>query len=312
METPKQETKGAIREIVIGRGGESVTVGGQTALPFHGFEGAEPKRRLIGMEVWDIDPQNIWPETVYAPFASVAGDCGAWSAHCVKEFGAPLIQVTLAGTDPNGADLDTQHAVEAVKKVLAAVNVPVAVWGTANFDKDRQVLAAVAEQITDTRLMIGPVQEENHKDILPAIIKNGHIAVNSSPIDINLAKQLNVLAGNLGLPDDRILMDPTTGGLGYGLEYTYSVMERARLAGLMHGDAKLQFPLYCYLGQEAWKVKEVTLDDAKLGDVQQRGINMETVAAVSLLLTGADLLIVRHPETRSRLVAFLESMGSGE
>jgi acetyl-CoA decarbonylase/synthase complex subunit delta len=143
------------------------------------------------------------------------------------------------------------------------------------------------------------VAEENHKQLGAAALAYKHVVIASTPIDINLAKQLNVLLGNLGVTDENILIDPTVGGLGYGLEYTYSVMERARMAALTQQDDKLQFPLYCNLGKEVWKTKEAKLPDNEmnLGEHKQRGLLMEAVTASSLLAAGADILIVRHPET---------------
>jgi acetyl-CoA decarbonylase/synthase complex subunit delta len=125
------------------------------------------------------------------------------------------------------------------------------------------------------------------------------VVMASTPIDVNLAKQLNILLGNLGMPDDRMLIDPTTGGLGYGLEYSYSVMERDRMAALTQEDVKLQYPLVCNMAHEVWKTKETKVkkeDNPKLGDEKKRSILMEAVTAMSLLVAGADILIMRHPD----------------
>ncbi len=121
----------------------------------------------------------------------------------------------------------------------------------------------------------------------------------STPIDINLAKQLNILLGNLGVPDELIAINPTVSGIGYGIEYAYSVMERMRMAGLTQQDEKLQFPIICNIAKEVWKTKEAkvpTEEDPKLGDAKKRGILMEAMSAMAMLLAGADVLIMRHPE----------------
>jgi len=123
--------------------------------------------------------------------------------------------------------------------------------------------------------------------------------ISSTPIDINLAKQLNILLGNLGVPDEQLIMDPTVSGIGYGIEYCYSVMERDRMAALTQQDEKLQLPLICNIAKEVWKTKEAKLptkEDPKLGDAKRRGILMEAISAMVLLLAGADILIMRHPE----------------
>jgi len=157
----------------------------------------------------------------------------------------------------------------------------------------------VAELCQGKSLVIGPVVEKNYKQVGAGAIAYKHTVAASSPIDVNLAKQLNVLLGNLGVPDGQILVDPTTGGLGYGIEYTYSVMERDRMAALTQQDERLQFPLVCNLAKEVWKTKEAKLpqaDEPKLGEPKKRGILMEAVTAMVLLLAGANILIMRHPE----------------
>ena len=306
VDIPKISYTGKIKEVKLGDG--ALTAGGAGSFPYYLFEGDMPNKTIIGMEVWDIDPTGIWPEAVLEPFKDVLGDPGAWAKKCVDEYGAQMIQITLVGTDPNGENKSAAEAVEAVKKVVEAVNVPVSVWGTNNAEKDAEVLRAVAEEMHGNKLMIGPIQEGNYKQLGAAIIGFDHTAINSTPIDINLAKQLNVLTGNLGVPDEKILIDPTTGGLGYGLEYSYSVMERARMAALVQEDDKLQFPLYNYLANEIWKVKEASLDDEKHGDVAKRGVLMEIVGATSYLLAGSDIMILRHPATVKQIKSMIETL----
>jgi len=186
-----------------------------------------------------------------------------------------------------------------VKKVADAVDVPLIVWGTANHEKDTEVLRKVAEICQGRDLIIGPVEEGDHKRIGAAALAYHHTVAASTPIDINLAKQLNILLGNLGVPDDLLVMDSTVSGIGYGIEYAYSVMERIRMAALTQQDEKLQFPLICNIGREVWKSKEVKIseeEDPKLGDAKKRGILLEAMSAMVLLLAGGDVLIMRHPE----------------
>ena len=300
IEIPKRgDYSGNIGEVVLGDGERAVRIGGETSLPFYLFEGEMPQKPVVFFEVTDIAP-DVWPEALNNIFGDNYADAGVWAKKCVDEHGAEGIQISLIGTDPNGENLGADHAIEAVKRVLDAVDVPVTVWGSTNVTKDADVLKAVAEAFPDRRLAIGPVQEENHKQIGAACIAYGHVAINSSPIDINLAKQLNILTGNLGVQDQNIVMDPTVGGLGYGLEYTYSVMERARMAALTQDDDKLRYPLYCNLGSEVWKVKEARLEgdaNSPLGIPEDRGIQMESMTAGLLLITGANTVVVRHPES---------------
>jgi acetyl-CoA decarbonylase/synthase complex subunit delta len=210
-----------------------------------------------------------------------------------------MICLQLVSTDPNGLDRGAEEAAQVVKKVADAIDVPLIVWGTANHDKDSEVLRLVAEQCQGRRLVIGPVEEGDHKKIGASAIAYQHTVAASSPIDINLGKQLNILLGNLGVPDELLVIDTTVSGIGYGIEYCYSVMERMRMAGLTQQDDKLQFPIVCNIAKEVWKTKEVhipTEEAPALGDAKKRGILSEAMSAMILLLAGGDVMIMRHPE----------------
>jgi acetyl-CoA decarbonylase/synthase complex subunit delta len=297
IEIPKNNYSGKIKEIKLGKGEKSVTVGGENSYPFYLFEGTMPHKPRIAMEVPDCPPQE-WPKAALKPFSDVKNDPVAWAKKCIHEYGAEIIALQLVSTDPNGLDRGADEAAAVVKKVADAVHVPLIVWGTANHEKDTQVLTKVCEVCQDKRLIIGPVEEKDYKKIAAAAIAYKHTIVASSPIDINLAKQLNILLGNLGVPDDMILMDPTVSGIGYGLEYCYSVMERMRMAGLTQQDDKLQFPIICNLSKEVWKSREVNQpdDESNMGNAKNRGILMEAMSAAALLIAGGDVIIMRHPE----------------
>jgi acetyl-CoA decarbonylase/synthase complex subunit delta len=198
-----------------------------------------------------------------------------------------------------------------VKRIVEAVDVPVVVWGVANHEKDVEVMRAVAEKCTDKRMAISPIEEGDYKQIGAACLGYKHVVVASTPIDVNLAKQLNILLGNLGVSNKDMLIDPTTGGLGYGMEYCYSVIERIMQAALTQEDEKLQQPLICNVGNEVWKSKEANLsaeDAPQLGDPQKRGVTMESVTAVSLLLAGADVVVLRHPESVKLVKKYIDKM----
>ena len=299
FEIPKQIYSGAIKTVTIGKGDKAITLGGETSYPFYLFEGKMPHIPRIAMEVWDMDPGEDWPEPAKEPFKDVLGDPVAWAQKCIKNYGAEAIALILVSTDPNGANASPEAAAATAKKVAEAIDVPLIVFGTSNLEKDAEVLPAVAEACQGKSVVLGPVQDKNYKKIGAAALGYNHAIIANSPIDVNLAKQLNILLGQLGVKDTQILVDPTTGGLGYGMEYTYSVMERDRMAALTQEDEKLQLPIINNLANEVWKVKECKLTNAEapqLGDQTKRGILMEAVTAVDLLLAGSDLLIMRHPE----------------
>jgi acetyl-CoA decarbonylase/synthase complex subunit delta len=297
IDIPKTPYSGKIKEIKLGKGDKAVTVGAESSYPFYLFEGVMPHKPIIAMEVWDSAPEE-WPTAAIEPFADVINDPVAWARKCVQTYGAEMIALQLISTDPNGQNRSADEAAAVVKKVADAIDVPMIVWGVANNEKDTQTLTKIAEVCQDKRLILGPVVEKNYKKIAAAAIGYKHTVVASTPIDINLAKQLNILLGNLGVADDTVIMDPTVSGIGYGLEYCYSVMERMRMAGLTQQDEKLQFPIICNLAKEAWKSKEVNQPDnaMNMGNAKNRGILWEAISAMALLLAGGDVIVMRHPE----------------
>ena len=298
IDIPKTAYNGKIKELKLGKGDKVITVGGEVTYPFYLFEGQMPNLPRIAMDIYDMPPEE-WPEAVLEPFADVVNDPVAWAQKCIKEYGAEMICLQLEGTDPNGVNRPADEAAKIVKAVADAIDVPLIVWGTANHDKDTEVLRAVAEACQDKSLILGPVEEADHKKIGAAAIGYKHIVAASTPIDVNLAKQLNILLGNLGVPDSLLLMDTTVSSIGYGIEYCYSVMERVRMAALTQQDTKLQFPIICNLAKEVWKTKEARIsekDDPKMGDAKKRGILLEAMSATILLLSGADIMVMRHPD----------------
>lgn len=307
----KQIYSGKIREVTLGVGDKAVTVGGKTAYSFHTFEGEMPNPPKVAMEIWDKDPSADWSETAKAPFADVLSDPVAWAKKCVDEYGAEILVVQTKSADPNADNKSAGEISDVVKKVADAVDVPVIVWGVASHEKDTEVMKAVAEKCSGKRLALSPVEEGDYKQIGAACLGYKHAVVSSSPIDVNLAKQLNILLGNLGVKDQDIVIDPTTGGLGYGLEYTYSVIERIQQAALTQEDDKLQQPMICNVGNEVWKSKEANLsaeDAPELGDPEKRGVLMEAITAVDLLVAGADVVIMRHPEAIKLVKGFISKM----
>ena len=314
FEIPKQPYSGKIGETTLGTGDGAVKLGGQDSYPFYLFEGNMPNPPKIAMEVWDYDPSEEWPAAAIEPFKDVISSPDAWAKKCVDEYGADMIVLQLKSTDPNGMDRGADEAAEVTKKVSDAIDVPLVLWGTANNQKDEEVLKAISEKCEGKNLGLGPVEEANHKGVGASALGYGHAIVSSSPIDVNLAKQLNILLGNLGVQGEKIIVDPTTGGLGYGMEYSYSVMERIGMAALTQEDQKLQVPMINNIGNEVWKCKEAGLgieEAPTLGDPEKRPILMEAVAAVCYLMGGSDVVILRHPETVRMTRAFIDLMING-
>ncbi|HHB75021.1 MAG TPA: acetyl-CoA decarbonylase/synthase complex subunit delta [Desulfobulbus sp.] len=304
----KQEYSGVIREVVLGNGDTAVTVGGAEVLPFHLFEGNQPHKPLIAMEVQDIVPDN-WPATLTRYFDDVMDNPVAWAKKCVNEYKADALNIYLIGTDPNGENRPSADAARDAAAIIDAVDVPIIVWGCGNNEKDTETLRDVTSLINDKKVCLAPLEDANYRAIGATAMAFGHPMVAASPIDVNLAKQLNILLENLGVPLDTVLMDPSIGALGYGIEYTYSVMERIRIAALTQKDEKLQVPIICNLGREVWKTKEVGLaSDDLLGDQERRGIMMEALTASCMMMAGGEVLIMRHPRAISMAKSLIDGL----
>ncbi|MDH3327771.1 MAG: acetyl-CoA decarbonylase/synthase complex subunit delta [Desulfobulbaceae bacterium] len=292
----KVNYSGSIRETKLGNGDNIVTVGGSSVLPFHLFEGDMPRKPLIAMEIQDIKPDN-WPATLTQYFDDVLDNPAAWAKKCVNEYNADALNIYLVGTDPNGMNRKASEAAKDAAAVIDAVDVPIIVWGCGNNEKDTETLREITSIIGDKKVCLAPLEDANYRAVGATAMAFQHPMVAASPIDVNLAKQLNILLENLGVPLDTVMMDPSIGALGYGIEYTYSVMERIRIAALTQKDEKLQVPIICNLGREVWKTKEVGLPtDETLGDQERRGIMMEAITASCMLLAGGEVLIMRHPK----------------
>jgi CO dehydrogenase/acetyl-CoA synthase delta subunit len=297
----------SIRQVTIGDGDKALTIGGETALPFHLFEGDMPNPPRVAFEVLDVQPED-WPECLSGYYKDVMNDPVAWARKCVNEYGAKAICLSLVSTDPNGLNRPSAEAARAAKSVIDGIDVPVVLWGCGNAEKDTETLREVTGLIGSKKVCIAPLTDANYRNLGATAMAFGLPVVASTPIDVNLAKQLNILFENLGVSLNQVMMDPSIGAVGYGLEYTYSVMERIRLAALTQQDDKLQVPFICHLGREVWKAKETKLPtDPLYGDQEKRGVLMEAVTASILMLAGGELMVMRHP----RAVSLIETLVQG-
>jgi len=280
-----------------GTRGRTYLVGGERCMPFHLWEGAMPHRPLVALEVFDKVSEK-YPQVLRKIYGDLLQDPAAMAKACVEKYGADLISVRLEGTHPEKGDRTPEQSVELVKRVLAAVDVPLIITGHSHYEKNNEVLKAVAQACAGENLLLNWVEQNNYRTIAGAAIAYGHSVVSQSPIDVNIAKQMNILLTNMDIKPDNIVMDPMTGVAGYGIEYTYSVMERIRMTAL-NGDKMLAGPLIVSPGQECIKIKEVKASEADFpawGDLSRRAALWEHTTAVTLLYAGADILILYHPE----------------
>ncbi|HEX9839311.1 MAG TPA: acetyl-CoA decarbonylase/synthase complex subunit delta [Anaerolineales bacterium] len=309
IEIPKDKWPGSIKAITIGatpaEGGTratTITVGGQTTLPYLQFEAPTPHKPVIAIEIRSRNPDD-WSPLLVEAWGDGMADPAQW-AKKAEEAGADLIVLALTLED------SPEDAVKAVKSVLDATGLPLVVWGPGQAEKDNDLLVAVSEATKGERLLLGICEDKNYRTIVATAMANGHLVQARTPMDVNLSKQLNILISDMGMPKDRIIMDPTTGALGYGIEYGYSVMERLRLAALQ-GDAMTQFPMLVTPGFEAWKTKEAKVGDGvpeAWGDWKNRSIHWETLTTIALVEAGADIVVLRHPESVKRVRDAIEEL----
>jgi len=314
-EIPTEKWSGKVREVSLGataaEGGtrtRTVTVGGETALPFLHFEGQFPHLPVIAIEIQNGYPAD-WSSILLQAWGDVVNDSAAW-AKKAEETGADLIVLKLRGENADGSPSTPAQVAETVKSVLAATGLPLIILGPGQAELDNELLVAAAEAAAGERVALGMCEDKNYRTIAAAALAHNQLVVASSPIDVNIAKQVNILLTDMALPLNRILMDPTTGALGYGLEYTYSVMERLRLAALQ-GDSMTQQPMFCLAGLESWRQKESKVGEGvpqEWGDFEKRGITWEVLTATSLLHAGADIVSLRHPESVKQVSAAIKKL----
>jgi acetyl-CoA decarbonylase/synthase complex subunit delta len=307
---------GQINRIIIGAtkadGGtrtSTVTVGGARNVVYGGSDGDKSERPVIAMDVFDTPPED-WPDVLAEPYKDVLGSPADWARKCVEEFGADLICIKFDGIHPDKANKDAAHAVKAASDVLKAVGVPVILWGCGNDEKDNEVMPKVSGAAKGERCLIGTIKEDNYKSLTAIAMADGHFLIGEAPIDINIAKQINILASDMGFPPERMVMFQATGALGYGIEYAYSIQERQRLAALS-GDKMMAMPVICDVGYESWRAKEAKLDDAPgWGDVKDRGPMWEAATAICLLQAGADIIRMCHPRAVALVKDFINEIYS--
>ena len=265
----KESFTGAESKVTLGatkeNGGtrkSTVTIGGSSNVVYGGSNSDIGQKPIIAMDVLDTRPDD-WTDTLSDCYSDVLDNTGDWAKKCVEEFGADLICVKFDGIHPDKDDKDASHAVQITEQVLGAVGVPLVLWGCGNDEKDNQVMPKVSQAAKGENCLIGTVEESNYKSLTAIALADGHHLITRAPLDINIAKQVNILVSDMGFPLERIVTFQSTGALGYGIEYAYSIQERQRLATLS-GDKMMAMPVICDVGYESWRVKE-----AKLADMAQ-------------------------------------------
>lgn len=288
FKAPVESYSGSVREVILGSGAKALKIGGESKLAYSFFdEGAIPNPPRFALEVLDMEPEG-WSEAALEPVKDVVSDPVKWAQKCL-DYGADLICLRLASTDPTGKDASPEAAAEVARKVAEGIPVPLIVYGSGDENKDAAVLPKVAEACKGENLLLGPAVKENYEEIARAAQEHGHAIIAQSPLDINLMKELNIKLSKT-FPAERIVIDPLSSALGYGMEYSFTITERTKQTGVAFKDAMTQMPIIADLGGECWKTKEAKAN-------REQGILWEGITAVSLLLAGANIVVLRHPET---------------
>jgi acetyl-CoA decarbonylase/synthase complex subunit delta len=314
FEVPKERFPGRIREVAIGatkeQGGTRrarLVAGGSNGLPFHRFESEMPHTPLIAMDV--IDTARVVPEHLMRSMGAVVKEPVEWARKCEKEWGADILLLRLLSANPEEENRTVEECEALVKDVLRSVSLPLFVYGCGSEEKDAKLMEAVSNAGKGERLFLGQAEEKVYKSITAAAMANGHGVVAFSNLDINLAKQMNILLLDFGMKPENIIMDPLMAALGMGLEYSYSVIERLRQAALL-GDPVLQMPILCDCSC-AWTVPDAVEENPAKGGTELRGINWETITAYAALVAGADIVVMRHPQSVKRLREAVADLSGG-
>ena len=291
---PTEAYRGKVRSLDL----DGLLVGGGAAFPLHGFDGALPNPPRVCVEVWDAAPEDWSPELAEV-FGDVYDDAFAWAERAAS-LGADALYLRLKSADSHGAREQLLEVARRARRIVEAADLPSFVIGCGDPDVDRVLLPLVGAECAGHRVALGNAENGTYRDVGWAAAASGHAVVAYTPMDVSLAKQLNVLLAQAGIPETDIIMDPTCSALGYSFEYAYTVFERDRLASLAQNDAKMQAPLLANVGQETWHVKESRASEEELpghGERRTRGVLWESVSAVCLVLAGADVVVVRHPSS---------------
>ena len=297
-----QKFNASIKEVTIGCGEKAVTLGGENVFPFYTFDGDMKNAPKVGVEISDMGIPEVAGIKAYyegcTTMAEIANKAAAME-------GADFVCLRLEGGDPNGANKSTEELVAIVKEVADAIDVPLAVEGSKNVEKDAELLPKVAEVLQGKNALILSAREEDYKAVGAAagLAYDQKVGAESA-VDINLAKQL-------GVKPESIVMNVGTAAAGYGYEYVVSTMDRIKAAALSQGDAMLQMPIVTPVSSETWNVKEAMASEADMpewGPVEERGISMEIMTAAADLASGSDAVIVMHPQTVATISKMIKDL----
>lgn len=305
-----QKFNAKINAVTIGCGEKAITLGGENVFPFYSFDAPIENAPKVGVEITDMGYDNAAPgiKAYYEGCATI----GEMAKKASEMPGADFVALSLEGGDPNGENKSTEELVALVKEVAAAVDCPLVVEGSKNVEKDSELLPKVAEALQGKNAVIMPAKEENYKAVGAAAgLAYDQIVGGESAVDINLAKQLNVVTTQLGVKPEKIIMNVGTATAGYGYEYVVSTMDRVKAAALSQDDGMLQMPIITPVSSETWGVKESMASEEDMpewGPAEERGISMEIMTAAADLASGSNAVILRHPQSVATISKMIKEL----
>ena len=304
-----QKFNANINTVEIGCGDKAIKLGGECTFPFYSFDAPTENAPKVGVEISDMGLTNVPGIQEYYAGAATMAEI-AKKAEAME--GADFVCLRLEGGDPNGADKSIDELIAVVKEVGEAVSCPLVVEGCKNVEKDSELLPKVAEALQGKNVLVLSAREEDYKEdgAAAGLAYNQKVGAESA-VDINLAKQLNVVTTQLGVKAQDIVMNVGSAAVGYGFEYVVSTMDRIKGAALSQNDNMLQMPIITPVADETWGVKEAMASEEDMpewGPLEERGISMEVQTAAAVLASGSDAVILRHPKSVATISKMIKEL----
>ena len=300
----------SINTLTMGTGDKAIVLGGENVLPFYTFDAPIENAPKIGVLITDMGLEN---EVAGIKDYYAGATTFAEIAKKAEEMpGADFVVLRFEGADPNGENRSVEDCVAIAKEVGDAITAPLVIEGCKNVEKDAELFSKVAEALQGKNVLILSAREENYKAVAAAAgLAYGQKVGAESAVDINLAKQLNVLIGQLGVDQANVVMNVGSAAAGYGFEYVVSTMDRVKAAALAQGDVQLQMPIMTPVADEAWNVKEAMASEADMpewGSQEERGIDMEVETAAAVLASGSNAVILKHPTSVATISKLIKAL----
>lgn len=295
-----------ISRVVLG----NKIIGGDKYFSFLDYEEKNINKPLVAMEIFDKKYDNIPVGLRQGVNKELTGDTAKWASFCERQCRADAVLLRLVSISSENSGPSPNCEAKLVKSASDAITIPLIIWASGNQETDEKYIPIIAKTLRGKNILIGPVNQNNFKILGRSAIENNHGLVIETPLDINIAKQIVLSLNNMGVGFDKMIIYPTSGSIGYGFEYAYSISERIRLAGL-EGDKYLALPLMSMVGEVVWGVKEVNEEKSEWGELIKRALSWETITAFSYIISGANLVVVRHPLTVKALKKEIDELVGG-